>query len=194
MNIDVDMTTFLIAIIGMIVAIILGTVGPMITVMVLLHRSHRTDVSNLRDDVKGISERMNKVETTQAELQSDIRAQRDDLKGISERLSKVETTQAELQSDIRAQRDDLKGISERLSKVETTQTEILTVLRIHNGQFDSVNKSLDGQEEHLKEISGDVKKVIGSIDVLIPLSHGHSPVVAKTEFTADEPVGQTTGD
>ncbi len=173
MNIDVDTTTFLIAIIGMIVAIILGTVGPMITVMVLLHRSHRTDVSNLRDDMSNL---------------------RDDVKGISERMNKVETTQAELQSDIRAQRDDLKGISERLSKVETTQTEILTVLRIHNGQFDSVNKSLDGQEEHLKEISGDVKKVIGSIDVLIPLSHGHSPVVAKTEFTADEPVGQTTGD
>ena len=180
MNIDVDTTTFLIAIIGMIVAIILGTVGPMITVMVLLHRSHRTDVSNLRDDMSNLRDDMSNL--------------RDDVKGISERLNKVETTQTELQSDIRAQRDDMKGISERLSKVETTQTEMLTVLKIHNGQFDSVNKSLDGQEEHLKEISGDVKKVIGSIDVLIPLSHGHSPVVARTEFTADEPVGQTTGD
>ena len=88
MNIDVDTTTFLIAIIGMIVAIILGTVGPTITVMVLLHRSHRTDVSNLRDDVKGISERLTNVESALVGVQTELKAHSERFDRMDERFDR----------------------------------------------------------------------------------------------------------
>ena len=90
MNIDVDTTTFLIAIIGMIVAIILGTVGPTITVMVLLHRSHRTDVSNLRDDVKGISERLTNVESALVGVQTELKAHSERFDRMDERFDRQE--------------------------------------------------------------------------------------------------------
>ena len=122
MNIDVDTTTFLIAIIGMIVAIILGTVGPTITVMVLLHRSHRTDVSNLRDDVKGISERLTNVESALVGVQTELKAHSERFDRMDERFDR---------QDERFDRQD-----ERFDRQDERH-------RILEGKVDRVQGSLD---------------------------------------------------